>query len=72
MQSDRPEVLDLVDAIHSVADAVTPRNAMGATTEDGHVESLTEAVMDVAAVLRRIASGIEDLAQAVRESPDRR
>ncbi len=57
---------DLVKAAHSVAHAITPRDASpgpSAVTGDGRVGSLTEAVMDVAAGLKAIADAIGGLAE---------
>ena len=59
---------ELVEAVMSVASAVTPRGAMpGHDATGGSVGSLTEAVMGITAGLCKVASAIDNLADAVRE-----
>lgn len=58
-----------VDALRSIAHAITPLGAAGAMDADGgFVSSLTEAVMSVANALHRIADSIQDLADATRDA----
>ncbi len=68
---------NVVDAIASLASeaggiarAITPNAVGGRDANDGHVESLTEAVMGVTGGLCRIAEAINNLAEAVREHND--
>lgn len=57
------------DAIEKVAHAIKPSDASGGPgVNGGHVASLVEAIMDVAASGKAIADAISDLAEAVRES----
>lgn len=56
-------------ALYSLGAAITPSGVgPGEGANGGTVTSLTEAVMDAAESLARIASAIEDLAAAVRET----
>lgn len=68
------EPANVVDALANIANAgfairtaITPRAHPGRDETDGHVESLTEAVMGITAGLVRIADALSDLASAVRE-----
>ena len=58
----------IVNALKTVAAAVTPPGAPGRDAADGHVGSLTEAVMGVTAGLCRIADALESVAEAIRET----
>lgn len=58
-------------SIRRVSSAICADDSPGQDETDGTVSCLTEAVMGVTAGLCRIASAIQDLADAVRESiPD--
>jgi glycerate kinase len=59
-----------VHAFNRVAEAITPNAAPGPGAAGGVVASLTEAVMDVAAALCKIADSVDNLAEAVREIKD--
>lgn len=68
------EAANVVDALANIAKAgfairtaITPIAQPGRDETDGHVESLTEAVMGVTAGLVRIADALHDLAAAIRE-----
>lgn len=59
---------ELVEALHDISDAVTPRGAWAAMdSSGGSVHSLTEAVMGMTSGLIRIAESISELSQAVRD-----
>ena len=63
---DEELVTELTSAIRRVGAAITPNVCGGRDATDGHVESLTEAVMGVTAGLVQIANAINNLADAVR------
>lgn len=65
------EAIDnLVDSNKRIADAITPNIAGNTDATGGHVSSLTEAVMGVAAGLVEIAEAIRLLAQLKAEEND--
>ena len=60
---------NLIIAIGDLANTITATDAFaGHDATGGHVASLTEAVMGITAGLVSIASSIDNLADAVRES----
>jgi hypothetical protein len=61
------QVSDLAAATFRVAAAITPNICGGKDASEGHVESLTEAVMGITAGLFEVAGAIRELAEAVRE-----
>ena len=65
------DLLEVAEAIRSVAYAVLPRTSVAGTdAAGGSVISLTEAVMGVTAGLHAIAESIDGLAQAVRRDEE--
>jgi hypothetical protein len=68
--SDLAETIDVADAIRALRDAVTPNIHGARDATDGHVESLTEAVMGMTAALVQIAEGLHSIAGAVQELRD--
>jgi len=61
------EVLAYIAAsAENVAKAITPNAAPGTGANNGHISSLTEAVMDASHSLNNIANAIDNLADAVR------
>jgi hypothetical protein len=59
---------EIVAELHRLARSITPEALPGRDAADGHVESLTEAVMGITSGLFEIARSIDGLADAVRES----
>jgi hypothetical protein len=60
---------NLANGAFAVARAITPKASPGVGADGtGHIESLTEAVMDMSCSLLRIAEAIGDVASALRES----
>ena len=55
-----PELEMVTDAVVSIARAITPDASPGKGIDDSHIASLTEAVMDVAAGLKMIATAINE------------
>ncbi len=76
MEDSNGETANVVDvgdrmawALEGIANAITPRNvAAGHDAYDGHITSLTEALMGITEGLSAIAAAIEIHAEAVHES----
>jgi hypothetical protein len=65
--SEQTAIQGVANAVRSVANAITPMDAMpGHDANGGTVASLTEAVMGLTASMSRIADAIESVAEAMR------
>jgi hypothetical protein len=68
---DDDQLAELTSALRSIANAITPCDAMPYRDDDGGVvTSVTEAMITHANAMIRISYAINDLAQAIREGHD--
>lgn len=61
-------IAGLASATRQVAQSITPNVAGCQGASGGHVESLTEAVLDASHSLKAIAEALSDVAAAIREA----